>query len=186
MKLPHLFGFFRDTRHATRIWWLRHRRGFRIGKNCKIHPTALFQATGGGTVSIGDDVEIWPGVILAPYGGSIEIGSRVYVGPHSVLYGQGGLRVGDNTLIASHVVLIPSNHNFDDPNTPIRDQGERNLGITIGQDCWIGAHATVVDGVDVGNGCVIGAGAVVTRSLPENAVAVGVPARVTGTRGKVK
>ena len=184
MRLPHLFGYLRDARHAARIWWLRHRRGFHIGKNCKIHPTALFMTPAGGTISIGDEVEISPGVVLSPYGGLIEIGNRVYIGPYSVVYGQGGLRVGDKTLIASHVVLIPSNHNFENPDVPIRDQRERNLGVTIGEDCWIGAHASVLDGVNVERGCVIGANSVVTKSLPANSIAVGVPARVIGMRGK--
>ena len=184
MRLPHVIGTIRNLRHSLRLWWLRNRVGVRIGRNCKIHPTVVFQQGHGDLISIGDDVEIWPGVILAPYGGSIHIGDRVYIGPYSVLYGQGGLRVGNDTLIASHVVLIPSNHAFEKTDTPIRDQGLKNLGIDIAENCWLGARSTVLDGVHLAKGCVIGAGAVVTKSLPEGSIAVGVPARVTGNRSE--
>jgi len=183
LRLPTVFGWIRKLRHAMRIAWLRHRLGVRIGKNCKIHPTVIFQLGHRDSISIGDDVEIWPGVILAPYGGSIEIGNRVYIGPYSILYGQGGLRVGNNTLIAPHVVLVPSNHVFDRIDIPIRDQGLRNVGIEIGEDCWLGARVTVLDGVRIGKGCVIGADSTVTRPLPDWCKAKGRPAEVTGKRG---
>jgi acetyltransferase-like isoleucine patch superfamily enzyme len=58
----------------------------------------------------------------------------------------------------------------------------KRFGITIGDDCWIGNRATILDGVRIGRGCVIGAAAVVTRDLPEFSVAVGVPARIVRDR----
>jgi acetyltransferase-like isoleucine patch superfamily enzyme len=53
----------------------------------------------------------------------------------------------------------------------------------IGADCWIGAKAVITAGVTLGDGCVIGAGAVVTRDVPANAIAAGVPAKVVRMRG---
>ena len=60
----------------------------------------------------------------------------------------------------------------------IRLQGTERKGITIGRNCWIGAKVTILDGVTIGENCVIAAGAVVTKSMPANAVIGGMPARV--------
>jgi acetyltransferase-like isoleucine patch superfamily enzyme len=58
------------------------------------------------------------------------------------------------------------------------DQGITAQGITIEDGCWIGAGAIVLDGVRIGRGSCVGAGAVVTASVPDHALAVGMPARV--------
>jgi len=182
MGMVRLLALIRGARQGVRLLWLRHVRGIRIGRKCKIHRTVIFDLTAGGSIALGDGVEIWPGVILTSHGGTIEIGDRVYIGPYCVFYGQGGLRIGHDTMIATHSVVIPSNHGFELSEVPIQNQPLRNLGIEIGEDCWLGCGVRVLDGVKLGKGCVIGAGAVVTRSVPENAIAKGVPARVTGMR----
>ena len=62
------------------------------------------------------------------------------------------------------------------------DQARTSAGITVGDGAWLGAGAKVLDGVEIGAHAVIGAGAVVRESVPERATAVGVPARIVGTR----
>jgi len=79
---------------------------------------------------------------------------------------------------------MTENHNFRDSTRLIREQGVTYKGIVIEDDVWIGSKATIVDGVTIGQGAVIGAGSVVTKSIPAYAIAVGVPARVIGTRGE--
>ena len=66
---------------------------------------------------------------------------------------------------------------------PVLDQTRRSTGITIGAGAWLGAGAKILDGVTIGANAIIGAGAVVRESVPDQATAVGVPARVVGTRG---
>jgi acetyltransferase-like isoleucine patch superfamily enzyme len=56
-------------------------------------------------------------------------------------------------------------------------------GIVVGDDVWLGFGVVVLDGVRIGKGAVVGAGSVVTRDIPDNAIAVGVPARVVKMRG---
>lgn len=100
---------------------------------------------------------------------------NVYVGPRCLL---GLVHLERDVLLAGHV-LIPSGghtHFFADPHRPIREQGGERRQVRIGAGSWIGAGAIIL--ADVGRGCVVGAGAVVTRPLPDFAVAAGVPARV--------
>lgn len=85
--------------------------------------------------------------------------------------------------IAAHTVIIPANHNFDRMDLPISRQGLTTKGINIGNDVWIGANVVILDGVEIGDGCVIGASSVVTKSIPNNSVAVGNPAKVIKSRG---
>jgi galactoside O-acetyltransferase len=92
--------------------------------------------------------------------------------------GQGGILVGDNVLFGPRTQVLAVDHVFTDPTIPVMDQGITASGITIEDDCWIGAGATVLDGVTIGRGSVIGAGAVVTKSVPPHSLAVGIPARV--------
>jgi acetyltransferase-like isoleucine patch superfamily enzyme len=75
-------------------------------------------------------------------------------------------------------------HRYDIPNTFMRFQGHIPLDIHIDDDVWIGANAVILGGVRIGKGAIIGAGAVVTKDVPEMAIAVGVPAKVTKYRNQ--
>lgn len=133
-----------------------------IGKNCIIHEFSYIRL----------------------YGGFIEIGNNCSINPFCVIYGHGGLKIGNDVRIAAHCTIIPANHIFNDPNTPITKQGETALGIVIQDDVWIGTGVKILDGVEIGKGCVIGAGSVVTKSIPPFSVIAGVPARIIKKRRK--
>ncbi|MCP9442481.1 MAG: acyltransferase [Nitrospira sp.] len=120
---------------------------------------------------------------IIPQEGFVKIGAHCTVQYGCLLYGVGGLEIGDHTRIAAHTVISPMNHIFTDPDTPIWKQGETAVGIKIGRDVWIGSGSKILDGVTIGDGSVIGAGSVVTKSMPPFPVAVGVPARVIKHRG---
>lgn len=122
------------------------------------------------------------GAILRAFGGNIRIGADCSVNPYCVLYGHGGLKIGDGVRIATQSVFIPSNHNYTDASTFIFKQGETMQGIVVEDDVWFGTGVRVLDGVRIGRGAVIGAGAVVTKDVDPNGVYVGVPARKIGTR----
>ena len=79
-------------------------------------------------------------------------------------------------------MIIPSNHNFEDINKPIREQENISKGITIEDNVWIGHGCSILDGVNVGKGSVIAAGSVVNKSIPQFSVAGGVPAVVIKKR----
>jgi acetyltransferase-like isoleucine patch superfamily enzyme len=135
-------------------------------------------------IVLGARTKIMPGARLIPQQGSIHIGSNCTVQYGCVLYGVGGLRIGNDTRIAAHTVITPMNHVYSDPHIPIWRQGETARGVRIGNDVWIGTGVTILDGVTIGDGCVIGAGSVVTRDLEPLSVAIGVPARALWLRGR--
>jgi acetyltransferase-like isoleucine patch superfamily enzyme len=110
--------------------------------------------------------------------GGIRIGRRTFIGEGTVMRGQGGIRIGDDVLFGPGVQVLAVDHVFNDSLRPIMDQGITAVGITVEDNCWVGAGATLLDGVTIGRGSCIGAGAVVTKSIPPQSLAVGVPAKV--------
>ena len=161
--------------------WLRL-QGVRIGSGAWVAPRARVGRQGG-TISIGAGSIVHEGARLLAAGGAITIGCDCSVNPGCILYGHGGLQIGDDVRIAAYSVFVPANHRFDDPKRRIREQGERCLGIRVGNDVWFGAHVTILDGVAIADGCLIGAGSVVTRSTDPLGIYMGNPARLARYRG---
>ena len=136
-------------------------------------------------IHIGDGTFIREGAMLLTYGGDISIGKKCSVHPYCVFYGQGGLTIGDYVRIATHTVIVPANHNFDDLDEFILNQGSTRQGVVIEDDVWIGAGVKILDGCRIGRGSVIGAGTVVTKSVEPYSVVVGVPGKVIRKRGEI-
>lgn len=112
-----------------------------------------------------------------PPEGYIHIGRHSGIGQGTVLYGNGGLTIGDHVMIAGQCFLVASSHRFDDGQRPISEQGFRASGIVIEDGVWIGAGVKILDGVRIGAGAVVGANAVVNRDVASGARVGGVPAR---------
>jgi|SRR5579883_2386829 len=113
------------------------------------------------------------GTLFSQTGAVID--ENVYVGPRCHL----GLVHLERDVLVAAGVHIPSGgqtHYFDDPDKPIREQGGERTMVTIGAGAWIGSAAVVM--ADVGRGSIVAAGSVVTKPVPENVIAGGVPARV--------
>jgi galactoside O-acetyltransferase len=94
----------------------------------------------------------------------------------------GKIIIGDNSLIGPGVIIRASNHNTELLNSPINSQGHIPGRIEIGENVWLGANVIILPNVRIGNNSIIGAGSVVTKNVPENVVAVGVPAKVIKKR----
>lgn len=135
-----------------------------------------------GKVRVGNNCHIFSGAMLLAYGGEITMGDFCSVNPYTVLYGHGGLQIGEGVRIAAHCVIIPANHNIDDPDIPVRKSGLTKKGIRIGNDVWIGARCVILDGVTIGEGAVIAAGAVVNRDVEPFMIVGGVPAKPIRSR----
>lgn len=111
------------------------------------------------------------------FGKNITIGKDVFINSGCHFQDQGGITIGDGSLIGHNVVLATINHDLNPEN------GRKNhyAPIYIGAHVWIGSNATILPGVSVGDWAVVGAGAVVTKDVPPFTVVGGVPARILKT-----
>jgi acetyltransferase-like isoleucine patch superfamily enzyme len=163
---------------------LRHPHKIRIGDNVVIDDNCLVDAKGttNDGIRIGSGVFVGRNTILSCKDGSIELAQGVNIGFNCEIFSASWVRVGERALIAAYCYVIGGDHDFSDRSRPVLDQTRRSVGITVGPGAWLGAGAKILDGVTIGAHAIIGAGAVVRDSVPDQATAVGIPARIVGTR----
>jgi acetyltransferase-like isoleucine patch superfamily enzyme len=127
--------------------------GFKIGKNSYIFMGCTFDSSGG-----------------------LEVGENSVINPNCRLDTRGGLTIGDSVSISSDTIILTADHDMSN------NMEGRVLPIKIEDYVWVGTRSMILPGVEVKKGSVIAAGALVTRSVQENAVVGGVPARVLRIR----
>jgi acetyltransferase-like isoleucine patch superfamily enzyme len=130
-------------------------KGSRISSFCKIK-------VGHGPLTIGKNAQIAVSCFLSSH--------------------TGGLHIGNDVLIGPHVSITASNYGYAELSTPLRLQEHTSKGIRIGDNVWIGANASILDGAIIGNGVIITANSVVGGRIPDNTIVQGDPARVIFTR----
>lgn len=107
-------------------------------------------------------------------GKNIKIGKNVFINACCRFQDQGGIEIGDGSLIGHNTTIATLNHDFN----PDKRANLHPSPVKIGKNVWIGSDCTILPGVEIGDGTVIGAGSVVTKNIPANSIAVGNPARV--------
>lgn len=142
------------------------KNGVKIGNNFSLGKNSTIECTG----------------VIRELGEGLTIGNDVGISPNAFISVRGSVSIGDNTIFGPGVKVFAENHIFKDRNAPIYLQGAARQGVKIGNDCWIGADAVILDGVHIGNGCVVAAGAVVTKDVEDYSVIAGVPAKKIGSR----
>ena len=140
--------------------------GFRVGNNFSISRNSIIVCSG----------------VIRNKGVGIKIGDNTGINARAFLGGQGGIEIGDHVIIGPDVKIFSENHIFSSLEVIIKDQGESRKGVKIRNNCWIGAGAVILDGVEIGEGCVIAAGSVVNKSFPSNSIIGGVPAKLIKER----
>jgi acetyltransferase-like isoleucine patch superfamily enzyme len=108
----------------------------------------------------------------------IKIGCDSLIGEFCLIRGPGGVTIGDHVYLSPAVHIYSSNHVFDDPRICFIDQGVTTKGVTIEDECWIGAMVVILDGVTIGRHSVVAAGSVVTKDVPPYSMVAGVPAQI--------
>lgn len=114
----------------------------------------------------------------------IEIGKGTNIGSRCHIWAghaQGRIVIGEDCLFGPEVMVTAASYRFND-GSPVTKQPMDEADVTIGRDVWLGTRAVVLPGVTIGDGAIIGAQAIVRNDIPANAIAVGQPARVVGTR----
>lgn len=158
-------------------------RGVTVDDDCLINALSENGVTFGDNVSMGKRTVIECSGSLNKLGKGIKVGNNVGLG-RDCFYGcAGGIIIGDNTIVGNFVSFHSENHNFSRRDIPIKEQGVNQKGIVIGEDCWIGAKATILDNVVLKEGCIITAGAVVTAGIYEPyGIYGGIPAKLIKIR----
>lgn len=166
---------------------LRHPGRISLGDQVAIDDHVFIDGSGSGEVGvvIGNGVILSRNCIVLGKNGHVVLEDRVDVGFNSVFASASGISVGAATLVAGNCYIGGGRYFHGDLHMPIMDQGGYSRGeIEIGEGCWLGAGAIVLDGVRLGKGVIVGAGAVVTKDAPDYAVLVGSPARILRIRGE--
>jgi acetyltransferase-like isoleucine patch superfamily enzyme len=163
---------------------LRHPHKIQIGSDVVIDDNCLLDAKGETNrgIRIGDGVFVGRNTILSCKNGDIELRDGANLGFNCEVFSASRVVIGQRVLMAAYAYVIGGDHDFSDAAVTVLDQPRVSAGVTIGDGAWIGAGAKILDGVAVGTRAVIGAAAVVRESVPDAAVAVGIPARVVSSR----
>lgn len=162
---------------------LRLGRGVTISDGCYIDALSERGVTLGDGTSLGKNSRIECTGSLKNVGVGFEAGQNVGLGADCFYGAAGGIEIGADTIIGNFVSFHSENHVASRLDVPIRLQGVTRVGIVVGPDCWIGAKATLLDGVRLGGGSIVAAGCVMPAGdYPPHGVYGGVPARRLGTR----
>ena len=163
---------------------LRHPHKIRLGDGVVVDDLVMLDAKGGSNqgISIGDGVFLGRGTILSCKNGDIVLGDGVNIGFHSEIFSASCVTVGAFGLFAAYTYLVGGGHAFDQTSVPVIAQERVSEGIRLGRNVWLGTGAKVLDGVTIGDNVVVGANAVVTKDLPSDVIAAGIPAQVLRRR----
>lgn len=130
---------------------------------------------------IGNNITYYPGVKINP-ARNIEIGDHVDLAWGVIITTNGGVKIGDRTLIGYRTLILSSNHLIPLNKGRIFDSGHAHKNIIIEKDVWIGGNCVITAGVTIGEGAVVGAGSVVTKDVAPYTIVGGVPAKLIKER----
>ena len=164
------------------------KKNIEIGDKVKIHNNVKIDALSTEGVKIGSGAVIGENCIIECTGTIRNIGKGIIIGNSTSFGGNcylgaaGGIEIGNDVIAGQCVRFHSENHNYNNLNELIKNQGVSHKGIKVGNNCWIGAGAVFLDGAEIEDGCVVAANAVVTKKFSKNSIIAGVPAKVIGER----
>lgn len=146
------------------------------GKHSVIHCSARMDTPPYRKFSLGDYSVIESFACINNAVGDVMIGNHTRVGLHNTIIGP--VIIGNHVNLAQGITVTALNHNFEDSNKRIDEQGVSTSAVIIEDDIWIGANAVILPGVTIGHHSVVAAGAVVTKDVPPHSLVAGVPAKI--------
>ncbi len=164
---------------------LRHPKKINLGDNVIIEDNCVLDAKGKDNkgMFIGDNVTIGRNCVLSCKNGDLYIGENTVININAFIQSGKRVDIGKNVGIGAYCYIIGAGeHTMTRTDIPIMSQEQTVKGIIIEDNAAIGTGAKIKDGITIGRDAFIGAGAVVTKSIPEFAIAVGMPARVIKKR----
>jgi acetyltransferase-like isoleucine patch superfamily enzyme len=152
-----------------------------IGKLCVIDGFSSEKIMLGDCAKIGCFSTLTSTSHFSKYGKGLKMGNHSAIGDYTHFGAAGGIEIGNDVIMGSYISFHSENHNYEDLTKLIREQGVTSKGIKLGNNIWVGAKVTFLDGSVIGNNSVVAAGAVVNGTFPDNVVIGGVPARIIKT-----
>ena len=146
------------------------------GKHSVIHRSARMDTPPYRKFSLGDYSVIESFACINNAVGDVIIGDHTRIGLHNTIIGP--VTIGCHVNLAQGITVTALNHNFEDSDKRIDEQGVSTAPVIIEDDIWIGANAVILPGVTIGNHSVVAAGAVVTKNVPPHSLVAGVPAKI--------
>ena len=165
---------------------IRHPHKIHIGDNVFIDDYAVLDAKGSDNkgIVIGNDVMIGRNTVISCKNGNIFIGDNTNIAMNCFIQSAKEVKIGKNVLFSAYCYVIGGgDHKTDRTDIPIISQGQVVRGISVEDNCLIGAGVRIQDGISIGKDSIIGTGAVVRDDILEFSVAAGVPARTVKRRG---
>ena len=167
---------------------IKNKKNISFNGSATIEDGCFIQALSKGGITVGNNFSLGRNSIIECTGVIRELGEELIIGDNvgiaanAFIAMRGKVEIGSNTIFGPNVSIHAENHNFSDIDKPIKLQGATRKGVKIGEDCWIGSKAVILDGVTIGSHSIIAAGAVVTKDIPEYSIAGGVPAKIIKMR----
>ena len=146
------------------------------GRHSVIHHSARMDTPPYRKFSLGDYSVIESFACINNAVGDVMIGDHTRIGLHNTIIGP--VLIGSHVNLAQGITVTALNHNFEDSEKRIDEQGVSTSTVIIEDDIWIGANAVVLPGVTIGHHSVVAAGAVVTKDVPPHSLVAGVPAKI--------
>lgn len=146
------------------------------GKHSVVHRSVRMDTPPYRKFSLGDYSVIESFSCINNAVGDVIIGDHTRIGLHNTIIGP--VTIGCHVNLAQGITVTALNHNFEDSDKRIDEQGVSTTPVTIEDDIWIGANAVILPGVTIGNHSVVAAGAVVTKNVPPHSLVAGVPAKI--------
>jgi len=167
-----------NQRDARPRWYVRLLAPFyqHRGRGSKIYPSVRMDTPPYRRFSLGRHSVVESYSCINNAVGDVIIGDHTRIGLHNTVIGP--VTIGDHVNLAQGITITALNHNFTEQLKRIDEQGITTNPVVLGDDIWIGANAVILPGVTIGSHTVIAAGAVVTKDVPPNSLALGVPAVV--------
>jgi acetyltransferase-like isoleucine patch superfamily enzyme len=166
-----------------------HARHIRAGRDFDLEEGCFVNGLSRRGVVFGDRCTVGRGAVVAPSGllggepgEGLKLGDHSNLGAWTYVGCSGFIAIGSNVLMGPRVSLLAEDHNTGSTDAPIKEQGVTRLPITIEDDVWLGAGATVVGGVTIGRGSIVAAGSVVTGDVEPFSVVAGVTATLVRSR----
>ncbi|GHT69037.1 hypothetical protein AGMMS50239_35170 [Bacteroidia bacterium] len=142
------------------------KKGVQFGNNVSIHRNSIIDCTGG----------------IRNIGEGIVIGNNVGFSPDCYIQVRGNVTIGNNVIFGPGVKIFSESHNFFNADKFINEQGETRKGVIIENGVWIGADATILDGVRIGENSIVAAKSLVNKDVLAYSIVAGIPAKVIKNR----